>query len=208
LGATASGSEAMALGRGVIASGNNSTSMGTRASTNGHSGAFVYGDASPTLAVSATVANQFVVRAQHFWLGTDNSVSNPAGHFLTTSTGAFLSTGGAWTNASDVARKDRFESVDGEWVLEQLAALPIKSWGYRQEATSIRHLGPTAQDFRAAFGLGNGDKAITTVDADGVSLVAAQTLERRTRGLMEENAQLRVRLAELERRLERLESSR
>jgi len=33
-----------------------------------------------------------------------------------------------------------------------------------------------AQDFRAAFGLGEDDKHISTVDADGVALAAIQEL--------------------------------
>jgi trimeric autotransporter adhesin len=166
--------------------------------------------------VRATRANQFVVRAQHLWFGTSNNVSNPTGHFLTTSTGAHLTTGGAWTNSSDAARKEAFEAVDAEQVLERLARLPIRSWRYREEA-GARHLGPTAQDFRAAFGLGGSETAIATVDADGVAMLAIQALERRTRELREEARRaeaLDQRVAELEagnaqllRRLERLEAA-
>ena len=39
-----------------------------------------------------------------------------------------------------------------------------------------RHRGPTAQDFRAAFGLGEDDTTISTVDAQGVALAAVQGL--------------------------------
>jgi len=133
-------------------------------------------------------------------------------HFLTTSTGAHLTTGGVWTNASDVARKHLFRPVDGEWALKRLAALPISTWSYKAESDSVRHLGPTAQDFRAAFGLGDSHISIGTVDADGVGLLAAQALERRTRALAQENATLRGELAalrqaheELLRRVERIE---
>jgi hypothetical protein len=68
--------------------------------------------------------------------------------------------------------------------------MPIRTWAYRSEDSTVRHIGPTAQDFRAAFGLGDGDKAIATVDADGVSLAAIQTLVRRV-------VQLEAQLAEL-----------
>ena len=37
-------------------------------------------------------------------------------------------------------------------------------------------MGPMAQDFSAAFGLGLDDKHINTVDADGVALAAIQGL--------------------------------
>lgn len=79
----------------------------------------------------------------------------------------------------------------------------------------MRHLGPTAEDFRAAFGLGDGDGAIATVDIGGVNMLAAQALERRTRDLQarlaekdEEIRLLRAQLADLVGRLERLEHGR
>ena len=37
-------------------------------------------------------------------------------------------------------------------------------------------MGPTAQDFYEAFGLGTDDKRIVSVDADGVSFAAIQGL--------------------------------
>jgi hypothetical protein len=177
----ATGLSSTAMGAGTTASGDFSTAMGLHASTNNRSGAFVYGDASDLNAtVSAVVNNQFVVRAQHIWLGTTSAVGAAPGRFVETSTGAYLSSGGAWTNASDINRKHLFAPVSAERVLEKVARLPIREWSYRGEAATVRHLGPTAQDFRATFGLGADEKAIATVDADGVSLLAIQALERRS----------------------------
>lgn len=90
---------------------------------------------------------------------------------------------------------------------------------YLAEDPSVRHLGPTAQDFRAAFGLGIDDVSIGTVDADGVALAAAKALAARTDHLKAELAQvggenaalrdqvsaLRKENAELEARMKRLE---
>ena len=95
--------------------------------------------------------------------------------------------------------KENFREMDGEEVLEKLASMSIFEWNYISQAAGIRHVGPFAQDFYAAFGLGEDEKRINTVDADGIALVAIQALERRTRELEAENA-------ELVRRLERLES--
>ena len=39
-----------------------------------------------------------------------------------------------------------------------------------------RVMGPMAQDFRAAFGLGETELGISTIDADGVALAAIQGL--------------------------------
>lgn len=75
--------------------------------------------------------------------------------------------------------------------------MPIRSWSYREEPDSVRHVGPTAQDFRSAFGLGDSDKAIASVDGDGVALAAAKALERRTALLQDEVATLRAELASL-----------
>ncbi|MFO1302792.1 MAG: hypothetical protein U1F54_03620, partial [Burkholderiales bacterium] len=53
----------------------------------------------------------------------------------------------------------------------------ISTWAYKtEEAAGYRHIGPTAQDFHARFGVGYDDKSITTVDADGVALAAIQGL--------------------------------
>jgi hypothetical protein len=49
-----------------------------------------------------------------------------------------------------------------------------------------------AQDFMAAFGLGDSDKKINMVDANGVAMVAIQALYRRVKDLEAEVATLRA----------------
>src|SRR5581483_10049764 len=61
-------------------------------------------------------------------------------------------------------------------VLARVAALPIETWSYKGEPG--RHLGPMAQDFAAAFGLGADDRHIHALDAAGVALAAIQALRR------------------------------
>ena len=82
--------------------------------------------------------------------------------------------------------------VDGFAVLESLAALPISTWNYKSEPPTVRHLGPMAQDFMAAFGLGDDDRKINMVDANGVVMVAIQALHRRLQALEAEVAALRA----------------
>ncbi len=207
-GTTASGEAATATGHATTASGSRSTAMGSAASTALMSGAFVYGDNSTSAVIQASATNQFVVRAQRIWFGTNNAVTATVGRYIETSTGAYLSTGGTWTNSSDSTRKHDFRHVDGEDVLAKIAAMPVTTWSYRDEATAVRHMGPTAQDFRRAFGLGDTDKAIATVDADGVALAAIKGLVERTAVLRAENDELRAALVDLSRRLVELESSR
>ena len=83
--------------------------------------------------------------------------------------------------------------------------MPVREWNYKSQDASIRHVGPTAQDFHAAFGLGESPLKINTIDADGVALAAVRALEVRTRELQEANARLQQANDELTARLERLE---
>jgi len=81
--------------------------------------------------------------------------------------------------------------IDGHELLERLAALPVATWRYHWEPPHVRHLGPMSQDFRAAFGLGDDERRIDMVDANGVLTVALQALVRRVTALEAEVAALR-----------------
>ncbi|MDP9225986.1 MAG: tail fiber domain-containing protein [Actinomycetota bacterium] len=78
-------------------------------------------------------------------------------------------------------------------VLEELARLPISTWRYMWDAPDVRHLGPMAQDFAAAFGLGEDERLIDTIDADGVNMAATQALYNRVRALEARLAKLEAR---------------
>jgi FtsZ-binding cell division protein ZapB len=69
--------------------------------------------------------------------------------------------------------------------------MPISSWRYKNEEESIRHIGPTAQDFKAAFGLGSSDTRIATVDADGIALVAIKALKEENDRLKADSERLK-----------------
>jgi hypothetical protein len=66
--------------------------------------------------------------------------------------------------------------LDETQVLALLAEVPVSTWSYAGQDPSVRHAGPMAQDFYAAFGLGEDEKHISSVDADGVALAAIQGL--------------------------------
>ena len=103
-----------------------------------------------------------------------------------------------------------------------MAALPIRTWSYRAQEPSVVHMGPMAQDFRAAFGLGENETTIATVDARGVALAAIQGLnakvDAQAAALVERDARIerqareidaqRAELAELHDRLAQVESLR
>jgi len=69
--------------------------------------------------------------------------------------------------------------------------MPLYAWSPKGTNAHVRHYGPMAQDFMAAFGLGDDDKMIGMQDADGVALAAIQGL----------NAKLESRAAEQSRRI-------
>lgn len=170
---------------------------GNRAKAN-HLGSFVWGDGQ-SADIASTGNHQFIVRsAGGVWFGTNSSPSWPSGSFIATSTGAYLSSGGTWTNASDRNLKEGFEEVDEAEILTKVAELPITSWNYKIEDRSVTHIGPVAQDFHTAFNLGADERSISTVDADGVALASIQALYA-------ENQELKAQLKDLEARLDALE---
>ena len=87
-------------------------------------------------------------------------------------------TGGSFDDSvtpSDRTLKAAISPVDPADVLNRMASMPVSSWVYKQEP-DIRHIGPMAQDFRAAFGVGKDDTTIYNVDAQGVTIAAIQGL--------------------------------
>jgi hypothetical protein len=83
--------------------------------------------------------------------------------------------------------------------LERLSRIQIAEWNLKSQDPAIRHLGPTAQDFYAAFGLGEDERYIGAVDADGVALAAIQGLHRLVQEQQEQIARLEMRMMTLER---------
>ena len=147
------------------------------------------------LAAGGTGGDAFNV---FYWDGTSGGnvvgVNAPGvgSSLITTASGASLTQGGVWANASSRALKTELLPVDGAAVLEALAEVPVTTWRYHAEAEGVRHMGPMSQDFYAAFGLGSTDEAIGTVDADGVALAAIQALHARTEAQAAEIAALRA----------------
>jgi hypothetical protein len=192
---TASGQSAMALGTNLSAAGPWSVVLGTLAGTTvAGEGSFVFGDRTLGPVFQSTAPNQFLVRAS----GGTTFYSN-----IGLSAGVRLApNASAWSSLSDVNSKEHFRDLDGDDVLAKIARMPIHEWNYKTQDAAIRHVGPTAQDFHAAFGLGEDPLRISTIDADGIALRAVQALEARTRGadeaLARENLELRKRIEALE----------
>ena len=118
------------------------------------------------------------------------------------------------TTASEV-RTDRKAMIDDYRVfkmmapkvamLEKLARMPVQRWNYKcEDDQATPHIGPMAQDFKAAFFPGRDDKVITTLEFDGVELAAIQGLNQKVEEQRAENAALKQTVEELKRAVESL----
>ena len=186
------------------AQGDYSFAAGRRAQAD-YQGCFVWGD-STDAEVTCQTSDRWVARASGGVVFYTNAEM---------STGVYLASGdGSWSSLSDRALKDNLALVDGRDILARLAGIPITTWNYKAQDPSIRHIGPMAQDFYAAFQVGGDDTHITTIDADGVALAAIQGLYAETQALKAENASqqeqidmLRQENADLEARLAAVEQA-
>jgi hypothetical protein len=97
--------------------------------------------------------------------GTVNLFFDAAGNLTVVGT----ATATAHLTASDRNLKENFVALEGDAVLAKLAALPVTEWSFKGDP--VRHIGPTAQDFKAAFDLGADDTHIATLDLASVAPV-------------------------------------
>ena len=199
------GLAAVALGYNVTADQDHTTAMGKFATNNGFSGTFIWSDGSATASADTfrnTANNEFAARATGGFrfrtnLGGTTGCNLPAGS-------------GVFNCTSSRTTKENFAGVNGEDVLASLRKVPVSTWNYTAEGRASRHMGPMAEDFYAAFGLGTSDKSIGVQDLAGVSIAAVKALEARTAQLQEKTAEverLRTRLNEMEQRLVALEAA-
>jgi hypothetical protein len=161
-----------------IAGGDFSFAAGSQAQATNR-GAFVWAD-SQGAAFASTANDQFLIRAQG---GFGINTNNPQGAALNVN-GAIVASGTVTANGvlltSDRNAKENFTKLDGKTVLAKVAALPLTEWNYKDGTAEVRHVGPMAQDFHAAFGLdGKDDRHISVVDEGGVALAAIQGLNQK-----------------------------
>ena len=206
------GDAAVAIGYTTTADADYSMAFGYRASTNGHTGAKVFGDASTTDSIEAVANNEFAVRAAGGFRFRSNA---------TLTNGCNIAAGGASiTCASSRTLKENFLGVDGDDILMRMRRIPVNTWNYIDEGRQSRHLGPFAEDFWREFQLGTEPLAIGHLDIDGVNFAGIKALDTRTselqstaaqqaeqiQRLQTENAALKAGQLELEARIARLEA--
>ena len=96
---------------------------------------------------------------------------------------------------SDRNLKENFEEVDYQKILSQVGDMNVTQWNYKEIRGN--HMGPMAQDFYKAFGLGTSDKSIATVDADGVAFASIKALLEQIEQLEKENATMKSDIADI-----------
>ncbi len=188
---------AVALGYQTEAHDTSSYALGYR-SRSLHKGSFVYSDFSSSTFFESTAENQFMVRADggvRFYSSADLS------------TGVELAPGsGSWSMLSDSNAKQNIVKIDYEELLNRLDSVPVYLWSYKTQDPAVRHMGPMAQDFYRAFGLGNSDRMISAVDIDGVNLALLKGLKTELDKRNQAYEELLLQYLELERQKERIES--
>lgn len=164
---------------------------------NGDEGTFIWSDAN-LANFTSTGPNRFLVRAS----GGTRFLSDSAA-----TVGVELVAGGnSWSMLSDRNAKENFASIDPREVLQRLVDMPVTVWNLKSQTTDIKHIGPMAQDFHAAFGVGETDTHISSSDADGVALAAIQGLHQMVREKDCEIGELKEQAATRDRELEDMKS--
>ncbi len=221
----ANGNFGVAIGLQNSASGQFSVAIGKNARTANRQGSVVIGDGAASFSsdsIYATANNQFVVRGAGGIRMITSANANPAnvGTRGQISGVEVAAGGGAWSSISDRNRKENFLALETGSVLTRLRSVPVTTWNYKTQDRSIRHIGPMAQDLHVAFGVGESNLLINSVDIDGINMAGVKELDARTVGqdsrisaleaenkeLRAEAGELRAEARELRARLERLEA--
>ena len=174
---------AVAGGFGNIASGNASFAAGNRAKAT-HDGSFVWGDSS-AVDIGSNGTNTFTVRSTggaRFVSGIDAS-----GSAFRTQEFCWRRTAAPGRRSQTGTPKSTLRRSTSRRCLVGLLASRSSAGTTRRRSQWMVHIGPTAQDFSRAFGLGEDNRHITTVDADGVALAAIQGLYRQNQRLDRDN---------------------
>jgi parallel beta-helix repeat protein len=96
---------------------------------------------------------------------------------LTLDASGNLTVAGTVNGVSDRNAKTAIVALNGAEVLTKLTALPVSQWAYKKEP-AVNHIGPMAQDFYGAFGLGADDKHLAPGDLAGVAVIGVKALHK------------------------------
>ncbi len=134
--------------------------------------------------------------------GTSKFVLDPSGNLTIPG----VLTAASVVQTSDVNKKENIRVVDGTSVLDRLAQLRIARWNFKDDAAHTDHVGPMAQEFHAAFGLGDDPTRISPLDVGGIALAGVKELQQQAHDYHAEVASLQQQLGEKDRQLEEMQA--
>jgi len=191
-----SGSSNTALGTSSLAIGttaSRNTAVGDSAGyniTSGSNNTFIgYGANCGSLGTasnSTAIGNGAVVTASNIFVFGNSEVTGwgfgtgpgaraiKAGTTSSNGNGAYLTTGGVWTDISDANKKENITELDKKSVLDKILHLKISEWKYKGTEDEY-HIGPMAEDFHRLFEVGD-DSSISSMDKTGVLFLGIQAL--------------------------------
>ncbi len=152
-----------------------------------------------TISLSGTFGTEVVIRKT----GRVQIGPGPATVFDLSPTGNLTIDGSLMENSSRKA-KEGFSPLDGREVLTRVSDLDVLEWSYKDQP--VRHIGPMAEDFYDAFGLGGGKDRLAPRDLAGVTLLAVQGLNEIVEEKNQQIDQLSRQVAELRAMVESLAS--
>ncbi len=164
----ASAPAAVALGTTCMASGNGSTAMGTKCAATA-ANTFIWSDGTSAATINNAVANSAV-----FLTSGGYKIFTK----LDSTTGVTLAAdASSWAAVSDVNKKENLRELDYANVLELLVKnVPVYAYNFKGTDPAVKCMGPTAQDWHAAFPSAKDPLKIETMDLDGVALAAVKGL--------------------------------
>lgn len=107
----------------------------------------------------------------------------PTGTLTVRGDGSVLLGTGALLQRVDGTTTSAAAAIDPDALLTALRALPVGTYQFTADAANLRHLGPMASDFNAAFALGTGTSESSIADQAGVALAATKELAARVADL-------------------------
>ena len=173
---------------------NNATVIGANAYVNQHN----------TMSFGSSTVTNWAFGLPSCGAGQAIKVGNSAAN----GNGAFLTSGGVWTNSSDENIKENFTKLNADEVLSKINELKIPSWNYKGSVISEKHIGPMAQQFYDLFGTGlEGDREhISTIDPAGVALIGIQALSLQNDSLKQTNTELIYQIDDQQKQIDELKN--
>jgi len=113
-----------------------------------------------------------------------------------------------WTSASSRAVKTNIDPVDPGEALAGVEQLEVATWEYENddgEGAGTTHIGPMAEEFHDAFDVGDSDKHINSINADGAAFAAIQGLSEKLDEKTEQIEEQQDRIEHQAARIEALE---